>query len=469
MRESWIGCDVHVIIPQDLRISAADSNSVWTTDVGELIARSPKNARYLFIPRRIGVAEAEAAATELQSRIDTALAALPADDATHWRERLLVTPKRNFDLEGWVKEAMQGSLGAQGLTVDRQQRLRGMGSLAAVEAYDAALAQAGAWPYPARLYNAAREVEYLNFEAERAQALAAGPEPTEVVLFEADLHEEYEDIEVQLPDPATLAKFDTLHVEVLMECPDRTKAEVGNCGAWDYLAYLFVEEPGTGKWLELSRFITTYHRESWWISDATHALAWLKDGGKRKFRYLWAPPWNTQPTIITVKLRLTNEGKGFRPTSILPLYEGGPLNRDYNAARPPKSVAIPAGAKKVELRSIITGHGAETQNCAEFCDHQHTFTVGGAAFERKHPEGSGTYACQEDVVNGTVPNQSGTWWFGRGGWCPGREVFPWVEDVTATAKAGADVEVSYAAKVAGRDPNGTFGTIEMRSWLVVYE
>jgi hypothetical protein len=68
-----------------------------------------------------------------------------------------------------------------------------------------------------------------------------------------------------------------------------------------------------------------------------------------------------------------------------------------------------------------------------------------------------------------VPNQAGTWWFGRGGWCPGQEVHPWVEDLTAVAPAGAPVTISYAGRLSDVDPPDTSGNIELRSWLVVWE
>ena len=44
--------------------------------------------------------------------------------------------------------------------------------------------------------------------------------------------------------------------------------------------------------------------------------------------------------------------------------------------------------------------------------------------------------CIAEDARGMVPNQSGTWWLGRGGWCPGEQVEPWIVDVTADAKPG---------------------------------
>ena len=47
----------------------------------------------------------------------------------------------------------------------------------------------------------------------------------------------------EFPETAdVLAKYDTLEIEVEMRCPDPEKPEPGNCGAWDYIAWLAVRD-----------------------------------------------------------------------------------------------------------------------------------------------------------------------------------------------------------------------------------
>ena len=136
----------------------------------------------------------------------------------------------------------------------------------------------------------------------------------------------------------------------------------------------------------MARFITTYHRESRWVVDASHALAWLQEGGDRTVRFEWAPSWNTQPSGITLSVRLSNQGKGAAPREIAPLFEGGSISATFNDDRPPVEVEIPADANKVELVSIATGHGGESYKgytCAEFCPHTHSFSVGGEVFAQE--------------------------------------------------------------------------------------
>ena len=43
----------------------------------------------------------------------------------------------------------------------------------------------------------------------------------------------------------------------------------------------------------------------------------------------------------------------------------------------PQTFTPPAGTTKVEVAALISGHGfgSDTENCAEFCDHQHRFWI----------------------------------------------------------------------------------------------
>ena len=129
---------------------------------------------------------------------------------------------------------------------------------------------------------------------------------------------------------------------------------------------------------------------------------------------------------------------------------------------------IPADAKKVELWTLVTGHGAATNQCAEFCDHEHELAVNGTPYLKSHPEAGTNEGCVEQLENGMVPNQPGTWWFGRGGWCPGQQVEPWVVDVTADVTPGQTATVSYRGLFNGMDPPEGSGDIVFSSYLVVH-
>ena len=467
LSENWSGCEVYLFIPHWIPVSALNQESYWTTGVEELIERSPLNAHYFFVVAGDSAADAESYGADMEERIGEALASLSDDDAAWWADRLHVVSVPSDEMDRPLSAAFTVSFGVYGVGVDREQKLRTLGSFAAIEAYSSQLNSAGEWPWEQRVYPAALEVKYFNFEAERQAALDA-VDATVVEVFGGDVIEEYEDGTLSLPDAATMAGFDTLEIDVRMECPSEQSAEIGNCGAWDYLAHMYLYDEATKSWLEMGRFITTYHRESRWVLDASHALAWLQDGGDRTIRYSWAPSWNTQPTGVTLQVRLSNQGKGAAPREALPLFTGGSFTSTYND-REPVSVDIPPDAEKVELVRIITGHGGDAStNCAEFCRQSHHFTVGSETYVSEFNEPGIQDACELTVETGTVPNQAGTWWLGRGGWCPGRRVDPLVDDVTAQVTPGAAVEVSYEGKYNGGEPVDGSGNIVMNSWLIIH-
>lgn len=222
---------------------------------------------------------------------------------------------------------------------------------------------------------------------------------------------------------------------------------------------------------EIGRWVTTYHREGRYIHDASFALALLQRGGTTRFQWRGGNPY-----ITSIDLRLSDDPEvSGHPSGYIPLFTGGRFDPDYNSRHEPLEVDIPADATRVELVATISGHGFgnDDYNCAEFCDHEHTFTVDGTPFVKSHPEANAPLGCVEDVVNGTVPNQFGTWFFGRGGWCPGREVLPTVFDVTDAVTPGSTATLTYQAGVAGLDGgppqgDGFAARIDLESYLIIW-
>ena len=470
LSEQWTGCESYIFLPDTLRASQLSSSaSIWKKDLATLVVYSPQNAHYFFVARTTA-SRTGSARKDMQARIDTVLAGLSATKQAHWKERLHVVSTHADDLKGWMKGVLGTGVGTYGFAVDRFQRLRGVGSLADVHRYSAALKAANAWPYEANMAYAAHEAMYYNFEAKR-QARLDAEKVTEVKLWTGQVISQLAEKEATLPDAATMATFDTLELDVTQRCPKESSAEFGNCGAWDYISNFFVKD-AAGKYQELTRLITTYHREGRWVVDMSPMLARLAKGGKQTFKWSWAPSWNKQPTATWLSLRFSNQKKGARPTKLVPLFTGGKFGADYNKDRKPMTVDIPATAKKVRLWAIISGHGmSPTNNCAEFCNHQHLFEVNGKTFKQEYAVASTKDGCMKAIDKGVVPNQWGTWWLGRGGWCPGQEVPPLSQDITTEAPAGKKATLSYKGQYQGGSPPSESkpGNIEMRSYLVIYE
>ena len=465
-KEQWDGCESYVFLPDSIRVSDLDKTPIWEKDLLNLLKASPKNAHYFFVSRANGDDLAAANTTAMKARIDELLPALAPEDAEHWKQRLHVVAKRSGLLGNWLTDVFSG-VGRGGFAIDRFQRLRGIGNLADVKRYKQALSDAGAWPWEQNLAYAAHEVRYFEMEFAREAQLAETP-ATVVSFWDGEVLAEFAEKEIELPTEAEMASFDTLEVDVTSMCPGPEKIEFGNCGAWDYLAHLFVKDEA-GNNVELARFITSYHRETRWIVDVSQMLVHLRKGGKRTFRWEFAPPWNTQPTATKLSLRLSNKNKGYSPSEATFLYPGGTFNAMYNTSHTPVEVPIPADAKRVELYAVITGHGAETGQCAEFCNHQHVFKVNGAEHKKQHLEAGTQNKCIDQIESGMVPNQGGTWWFGRGGWCPGQQVQPWVVDVTANVTPGQTATIEYEGLYKSLEPPDSAGNIVMTSYLVVHK
>lgn len=468
MSERWNGCESYVFVPDSLVVSTLDKTSIWEQGVDKLIKQPAKNVHYFFVSRASSDDAANTSTSAMRARIDASLGKLAQADADHWRPRLHVVQKRSVTIGGWLGEVLKGH-GRVGFTIDRRQRIRGMGYLADVALFDPALDQAGEWPWKSNLAYAAHEARFFNWE-EAAETKLDNDGATVVTLWQGEVLAEFEEIDVVLPSAAEMANFDTLQIEVWMACPDQDEVEFaqGNCGDWDYIASLGVRDPAMNN-VEIARFITSYHRESHWIVDASPMLVHLKDGGTQHFRWDFAPSWNTQPTSTYFTLRFSNQSKGYKPAEATFLWSGGPFTSMYDTLHAPMNVPIPADATRVELWSILTGHGADTGQCAEFCNHQHEITVNGKAYLREHKEAGTQSKCVAHTDQGMTPNQPGTWWFGRGGWCPGQQVDPWVVDVTADVTPGMDASLSYRGLYKSMTPPDNAGNIDLTSYLVVYK
>ena len=161
---------------------------------------------------------------------------------------------------------------------------------------------------------------------------------------------------------------------------------------------------------------------------------------------------------ITLKLRLFDGSTNLSPTSYQTMWTGTKqFNPNYDDNRPPIVFDVPEDASKVEFVAYITGHGwgsVGCYNCAEFCNSKHNFEVNGGMlnFDIAYPNASSSNYCMQlsTIAQGVVPNQYGTWGYGRAGWCPGLDVKPFVTDITDYVIMGDENIMDYTAcRVSG--------------------
>jgi hypothetical protein len=465
-KTNFSGCESYVFVPDTISVSSADNTSIWASepDLLTLLKTAPKNVHYFFVSLGASDAAAATSVQGMQKNIATALSKLPAAVKAHWASHVHLVAKKASALGGWLSGVF-ASIGNIGFSIDRLQKIRGFGDLADVTRQDPTITSG--WPFKNNLAYVAHDPAYFNAEADLQVRLDA-ENATVVDLWKGEVLMEQATTMVTLPDTATMAGFDTLEVEVTLQCPNPSTIEIGNCGAWDYLANLNLADDPMST-VEIARFITSYHRETHWVEDISQMLPLLASGGQHAFLWSFAPSWNTQPTSTFLSLRLSNQKKAVKATSATFLFAGGTFGSMYNVGRTPAQVPIPATAKKVELWVLVTGHGSGANQCSEFCDHQHQFTVNGTMYTKDFPEAGTEDKCIVELANGMTPNQAGTWWYGRGGWCPGKQVDPWVVDVTANVTPGQMATVSYVGLYGGADPPDNSGNIDLVSYLVVSE
>ncbi|XP_037532446.1 uncharacterized protein si:dkey-256h2.1 [Nematolebias whitei] len=337
-----------------------------------------------------------------------------------------------------------------------------------------ALAEMGWFLYPSFTF-VNWQSEWFEFSADLQLKLQS---PAEVVRVFDEVRMQGDKGAVTSVDlPADLWRFDTLELDASLSCPSRRDS---SCAQWDHTVQLFVCCDPLSPYcnVELGRWITAFRRGTGhWLTDVS-PLTPLLDGNKCTFTMKtvpWAMPW-----LVSLNLRFssnnqTDDGMDkLRPFRVLSLYGGGTFDKNYNKRYSPLKFPVPSSAKKVELYAVITGHGSDENECAEFCVTSHHFLINGVYNNTQTFDSAGSaLGCTTLVRDGAVPNEHGTWLYGRGGWCDGLQVNPWRVDITEqlnVSQFGSN-SVLYFGLFDGWDPDPAQqpGYIIMSSFLVFYK
>ena len=110
--------------------------------------------------------------------------------------------------------------------------------------------------------------------------------------------------------------------------------------------------------------------------------------------------------------------KGGPPSfpTIFPLFGSRTFDKHFNDRKPYVFVTPREGLASCKIRALITGHGFDDFGCAEFCAGiSNIFDVNGIEY-RLDFDGAGTQlGCTDQVSKGSIPNEHGTWFYGRNG------------------------------------------------------
>lgn len=242
---------------------------------------------------------------------------------------------------------------------------------------------------------------------------------------------------------------------------------------------------------EIARYVTPFGRRvGRWLTDIT-SLAPLMLRSCSEF--VFQATAGGSPWLISSNLRLSKYGHGSSlPTNFSSLYSKFTNYNPTINVNNSKYVSVPAGVYKAELEAIITTHGEDSEfNCCEFLPTAHIFTVNDQVYNLTFNDAGTDWGCADRVADGSEPNEYGfvthqsfilydvfdrTWVYGRGGWCDGMDVKPWVVDVSAALDLNSEATsalVDYKTMIkvddTWKDPYySSSGYVIMSSNLVFY-
>ncbi|UJR83965.1 peptide-N-glycosidase F-related protein [Sandaracinus amylolyticus] len=484
LSERWSGCESYVFL---VHFPGASGDALFATSIARLFSEGPRNTRYFFLSydenadaRR---ARMDALRTTFEDDLGFWLEGQPEQHA-FWRERMHFVTDRATEVQGSVGAHLRSLIefaSTPGNEVDHPDHGR-IGVPAPVafgidraQTWDEADNLAPSVGRPPELGMAAFLGHFYEYRAALDARLASETDATIVTLLDERTAGRVFRPEVTLPDAATMASFDQLEIDIEITCDE------GNpfaCSEWDRIADIQICTGASAdpveaceQRLEIARWITPYWRRGRqrYAIDATPFLALMREGGARRFFVELGPEWERATEwLAKVSLRFRNVGGTPRATGGARAFVGGGFDAAYNT-REPFTFTPPAGATRVELVTILSGHGqTDGDNCAEWCDHRHVFTVNGTALpEIRHEGGIGEdVGCAVRASEGVIPGQWGNWAQSRAYWCPGLPVDAVRTDITSQVTLGAENTITYAGRFRTGEPRG--GDIALSAYVVWY-
>ena len=516
-RNDWDGEHSFIFIHYNTAIS--NSSALWNSDTKEdFIENSPYNVHYFFLSEGN---DPEQMVVDMKTDFELILQDLSDEDKAHWNSHLHFVPQRVSTINNWIGNVLNGKMA---FAIDRFQKIRQIGYLGNPSGFTGT-----------HLSYLTHEAHYFNYEWENLNEFDI--EYDELTVFDREIYTGgWASTITQLvdfPDNELLDNYSGLSVELLRGCPDSEEnySDAG-CDDYDRIAHMYVcegicYEENEYPWIddeyiciasgfswindscvsttlyenesyesceqlnyewnfnsgcyEIARWITPFDRQPHHLTDISPFLANLRPGGMKMIKYQESGWPNS---MLTLKLRFYTEQVNISPQKYIPIWNGTvQFNPNYGINRPAVEFEIPTYASKVEFVTYITGHGWGSNgcyNCAEFCNSNHIFTLNGGEYEfnKDHPDATSNNHCMsiEMISKGTIPNQYGTWGYGRAGWCPGMDDKPFITDLTDHVNIGANNIIDYdACRVSGNscvEPpvcqgDGYCPEIAMSSYIII--
>ncbi|MFK7928170.1 MAG: peptide-N-glycosidase F-related protein [Myxococcota bacterium] len=475
LSDAWTGCDNYVILAY--WPGNRTSEAVFASPTSTLFKTGP-NVHYIFASDQVSSTDRVAWMEDLRDKVQASVDALPEGERDSWEGRLHFSTARLSNEEGGLSEMLtdynvwaanpgnRADLGERGMAsaprlsafgIDRLQRWDAGGSMSETVG--------GAQTFKLASYLGG----FYDQRVRMAEEIAATEADESVLIDEEGVTDR---IIVKTVDvPADRSAFDTFEFDILVDCKERNPFM---CSEWDRIARidLCLDGEDCADRREVVRWITPYWRrgERRWLIDASPLMGILPEGGQATFRIEHGPGWE-RATARDVRIAARFRTQGDRPkaTGGARAFTGGNFNADYNT-RDPFAFTPPASASRVELVTILSGHGQTNgNNCAEWCDHRHQFALNGTDLPEIASEGGigSVDGCGYAAALGASPGQWGNWAPKRAYWCPGLPVEAERLDITDQVTLGSENQLTYQGRFLGGEPKG--GSIALSAYVVWYE
>lgn len=467
-QQEWTGYDVYFFLFKYTDSSGNSNSATWGQSPGPFIRGLPDNVHLFF-----GSFDTTYH-TDIINRKAAVENALNPDEEEKWNDRIHYIDEPAGGISGGLGEMITSFNNPRYMGIDRFQLARETGSLYAWTSQQNDPMHLIHEPHQ---WNAEFPVEIRRSD----------PAITEVSLWDFSRHSGgwgsgFTSAQTGVM-PSNLTSFDTLEVYHEHACYERMnryqKADqsYGGCHEWDYEANLRIcdADNASSCSTEFMRWITTYGREGKWLTDISPYLFMLENDENRTFKYRGANKGD-----LTVTLLFSDWKSGERGDDATFAFTGGQFDGTYNddsVYNRHLNFTVPSWATKVEIVATITGHGfgKDNANCAEFCDHEHHYSMNGYTTYEWHPIVYSNEGCENEVSNGVVANQFGSWPYGRAGWCAGQDVKQWTFDITDWSDTnGGNNHLTYQGLFNGQEyvPSDGVGNgqrnIHAEIWIVYY-
>ena len=432
------------------------SKKIWSTQLYNLFDKSPDNIHYFFI---VDTDKTETAEEKAQIIKDSVKDAYETVGNTDIHKKIHIVEKPVSETDPWITGLLENNKSDFFFGIDRFRRIRRGGSFSSWNSST----------LPPEFDNLYKEGELYDYEKKIADFIEENSSVSTIfkglenVPFEEEGWTKNLDFSINFEG---LSESGELYIMLEQLCSDPKTCE------WDRLERLFLcDETGEKCETEIGRWITTYGRSGKWLTDITPLKPLFEKNGKYSFRF------TVDGDYYVNNLNFIFIRKDLPAGTLKPLFnQREQFDEAYNSHFDPVEIEISGDAKKAKIVAYITGHGngSEQANCAEFCQFESVFTVNGTDFTIDFKNAGTADGCFEKVSEGVVPNQYGSWPYGRAGWCPGEDVKLIEIDVSNALVSGENI-VSYSAYLNGKvyepvvtDESGYRAEIYLTSYLYIY-